>query len=318
METSICSSLSGRFPKISVITPSFNHGRFLRETIESITMQSYKDFEHIVVDGGSSDNTVDTLKEYPHIHWISEKETGENTILEAYRKGFCMSKGKYIIQCCVTDGFLDKDWFKKCAEVLDRDNEISLVWGLSQEMTGNGDMRKVVNVDFFDTPPPQKADFLPFWLAGGFGFPEGNFCVRREVYNICFPQRTDKDILSINPAWGFLYRFNTLGYLSYFLPVIANFGRTHENQRGIRLYEIEDPASRYYIACIEKYKNDLLHGKVKHYIRNGDSKIINEMGGNEIKRVKKMIRKYRLNSKLRRKIISLLRRLTVSSKPIFS
>lgn len=316
MEAGKDSYLSAKSPKISVITPSLNHGRFLRETIESITMQSSKDFEHIVVDGGSSDNTVATLKEYPHIHWISERETDKNTILEAYRKAFSMSTGEYIIQCCVSDGFLDRNWFKKCAEVLDRDNEISLVWGLSQEMTEKGDMRNVVRADFFESPPPQKADFLPFWLACGFGFPEGNYCVRREVFDICFPQRNDEDVLSINPAWGFLFKFNTLGYLSSFLPVIANFNRMHENKRGVRLYEIEDPAHRYYTNCIAGYKNDLLNAKVKHYIRNGDSKIINEMGRNEITRVKHLTRKYRLHFALRKKILSLLRRLTVSSKPI--
>ena len=56
-------------PKISVITPSFNSIRTIRETIESVRQQDYPNLEHIVMDGGSKDGTAELLKEYPHLHF---------------------------------------------------------------------------------------------------------------------------------------------------------------------------------------------------------------------------------------------------------
>ena len=63
-------------PKISIVTPTFNSIHTLRETIESVIAQDYKNWEHIVVDGGSSDGTLDLLRNYKHIQWISEKDRG--------------------------------------------------------------------------------------------------------------------------------------------------------------------------------------------------------------------------------------------------
>src|SRR4051812_24895688 len=89
-------------PMISVVTPSLNHGRFLRQTIESVAAQTFRSFEHIVVDGGSTDGTLAILQEFPHLRWVSERD---NHVVEAYQKAFDMARGRYIIQCCVSDGF---------------------------------------------------------------------------------------------------------------------------------------------------------------------------------------------------------------------
>ena len=63
-------------PKISIISPSKNTGRFARETIESILAQTFTQWEHIVVDGVSTDETLDVIRQYPHIRWISEEDSG--------------------------------------------------------------------------------------------------------------------------------------------------------------------------------------------------------------------------------------------------
>ena len=62
--------------RFSIITPSFNSEATIRETIESVVKQNYPDLEHIVVDGGSKDGTLQILKEYPHLQWTSEKDEG--------------------------------------------------------------------------------------------------------------------------------------------------------------------------------------------------------------------------------------------------
>jgi glycosyltransferase involved in cell wall biosynthesis len=82
-------------PIFSIITVVLNGEKFLRETIESVKNQSFKDYEYIIIDGGSTDKTLDIIKEYSdHIDfWISEKDRG---LYDAFNKGIKMANGKYI------------------------------------------------------------------------------------------------------------------------------------------------------------------------------------------------------------------------------
>lgn len=293
-------------PRVSVITPSLNHGRFVRDTIESILAQTFTDYEHIVVDGGSTDNTLDILKSYPHVHWISERETDKNAILEAYRKAIAMARGDYVIQCCVTDGFLDRNWFASCVELLDGDDEVSLVWAISQQMSEEGRMGKVVNPEFLDKSPPQKRDFLAFWFAFGIGFPEVNYMVRRSVLDECFPQRNCAEPMSVNPAWTFNYNFNTRGYLPQFIPVIASYARHHHDKRGIRLYEIEDPASHRYIEKMKEFRKKLFQGKIRHCFRDGESEIIGHLDSSDVRTTRKAYLHHFVKYKIRKRLTEIL------------
>lgn len=82
------------FPLVSIVTPSYNQGEFIRDTIESVLMQSYPNIEYIVVDGGSTDSTVSILKSYGNrVKWISEKDEGQ---ADAINKGIKMARGKII------------------------------------------------------------------------------------------------------------------------------------------------------------------------------------------------------------------------------
>ncbi|MFX0087805.1 MAG: glycosyltransferase family 2 protein [Candidatus Hodarchaeota archaeon] len=80
-------------PLVSIITPSFNSSLFIRNTIESILDQNYNNIQHIVVDGKSTDNTLEIIKEYPQIEWISEKDNG---MYDAINKGLKLAKGDII------------------------------------------------------------------------------------------------------------------------------------------------------------------------------------------------------------------------------
>jgi glycosyltransferase involved in cell wall biosynthesis len=81
-------------PLVSIITPSYNQGQFIRETIESILTQDYENIEYIVCDGGSTDQTVEILKSYgDRIRWVSERDGGQ---ADAVNKGLAMARGAII------------------------------------------------------------------------------------------------------------------------------------------------------------------------------------------------------------------------------
>ena len=83
--------MPNEFPRFSIVLPSFNTVRYLEETIDSILVQDYPDTELIIVDGGSTDGTVDLLKRYDaHITWVSEPDDGQSY---AINKGFAMATG---------------------------------------------------------------------------------------------------------------------------------------------------------------------------------------------------------------------------------
>jgi glycosyltransferase involved in cell wall biosynthesis len=80
------------WPRISIVTPSYNQGRFIEETIRSVLLQGYPDLEYIIIDGGSSDESLHMIKKYePWLNsWVSEKDRGQS---HAINKGFCRSTG---------------------------------------------------------------------------------------------------------------------------------------------------------------------------------------------------------------------------------
>ena len=82
-------------PKVSIITPSFNQGRYLEETIRSVLAQDYPNIEYIIKDGGSKDNSVEIIQKYAGqlAHWVSEKDKGH---ADGLNQGFSFASGEIL------------------------------------------------------------------------------------------------------------------------------------------------------------------------------------------------------------------------------
>jgi glycosyltransferase involved in cell wall biosynthesis len=83
------------YPKISIVTPSYQHGRYLEETMRSVLLQEYPNLEYLVIDGGSSDETVGLLRRYDEqlSYWVSETDRGH---AHALNKGFARVTGEIL------------------------------------------------------------------------------------------------------------------------------------------------------------------------------------------------------------------------------
>jgi len=103
-KTSYINTRSKSNSKISVITPSLNNDEHIERAIKSVLSQDYENYEHIVVDGGSKDNTLDILNKFPHLHWISEPDNGQ---ADAMNKGFGMSSGDIVVYLNADDYFFE-------------------------------------------------------------------------------------------------------------------------------------------------------------------------------------------------------------------
>jgi glycosyltransferase involved in cell wall biosynthesis len=114
-------------PKISIITPSYNQAEFLESTINSVLDQQYPNLEYILIDGGSTDGSMEIIKKYQHhfSYWISEKDNGQS---QAINKGFKLATGKYVNWLNSDDIFL-KDALFTLAHYLESHPSIDIVFG---------------------------------------------------------------------------------------------------------------------------------------------------------------------------------------------
>lgn len=160
---------------ISIITATFNSAKTLKDTIQSVLRQTNKDFEYLIVDGGSTDETIDIVKSYEsefsgRLKWVSEKDKG---IYDAMNKGIKMASGDVVGILNSDDYFTSDDILQTVADAFKR-QEIDAIYG---------------DIHFIRDGNPQKCIryyssrmFRPFWLRFGFMPAHPSFYCKREVY----------------------------------------------------------------------------------------------------------------------------------------
>lgn len=111
--------------KLSIITPSFNQGLYIEKNILSVLNQNWHDVEHIIIDGGSTDDTLSVLRKYPHLIWVSEPDEGQ---ADALNKGLKIATGN-IIGWINSDDYYEKDVFKSIVDAFEKDKYIDWIVG---------------------------------------------------------------------------------------------------------------------------------------------------------------------------------------------
>jgi glycosyltransferase involved in cell wall biosynthesis len=116
-----------RKPLVSIITPSYNQGQFLGETIQSVLNQDYEHIEYIIIDGGSSDNSLEIIHKYSDrlAYYVSEPDNGQT---EAINKGFAKANGE-IFAWLNSDDTLEPSAVSEAVNFLQNNPDIGMVYG---------------------------------------------------------------------------------------------------------------------------------------------------------------------------------------------
>jgi glycosyltransferase involved in cell wall biosynthesis len=115
------------YPLVSIITPSFNQGKYLKATISSVLSQDYPNIEYFIIDGGSTDESLSIIKKYASrlAGWVSEKDHGQT---DAINKGFKFATGS-ILAWLNSDDTYQPGAVRQAVDYLSRTPEVGLVYG---------------------------------------------------------------------------------------------------------------------------------------------------------------------------------------------
>jgi glycosyltransferase involved in cell wall biosynthesis len=163
------------WPLISIVTPSYNQGHYLEETIRSVLLQGYPDIEYNIIDGGSTDSSVAIIEKYaPWLaYWVSEPDSGQS---EAINKGFERTAGAIIAWLNSDDAYFPAV-FQQVANAFQEYPDAALIYGKTAQYDDRGvclsedgmpfDLRPILVT--LRNPIPQPSAFIArsYWLLAG-------------------------------------------------------------------------------------------------------------------------------------------------------
>jgi glycosyltransferase involved in cell wall biosynthesis len=270
-------------PTITIYTTCRNEANYLADTLDSIFSQTFEDFEITLADGGSTDGTLDILRDYgrdPRLRWSSAPDEGPG---DGFDRALRAATGRYIMCLPVSDAYLSRTWFARCVAELERDPTASMIHGNVLRMHEDGTLLDPLHTSWSEAPPPSGQDYFAYWLATYMHASEITCCFRREVYRAAYPAYprgiggghefqdpiTDADWARFGPHLKCVLDFHRQGYLATYLPVMATAMRENlDNLTTVRKRYIMVEAKRY-VAEIDAYRDAVLDGRSRHVFKDG-------------------------------------------------
>jgi len=168
------------YPRISIVTPSYNYGQYIEETIRSVLLQGYPNLEYIIIDGGSTDNTVDIIKKYEKYitYWVSEPDKGQT---DAINKGYQRATGDIFSWLNADDSYLDTNCLLTVSQLYLRGYKF--IAGRCLNIYNNGTEEIISSV------PTNFQRYIRLWQHSA--LPQPSVFVAKEITNKCFPLDTE-------------------------------------------------------------------------------------------------------------------------------
>jgi glycosyltransferase involved in cell wall biosynthesis len=215
--------------KLSILVASKNQAKYIPDMLSALASQTFQDYELIVVDSFSTDNSIKLFKSFKKSKIFLKDCSAE----EAHIFGLQQANGKYIMLATTSDYLYSSKWLEKAITTLELYKEISLVWGSAVNINDQGVVRGIWGSHYLYNHPPNKFNYLQYWFFNPY-LPELNFIVRKDVYKLCLNSRD-----SLGYMYKFLFNFTKQGFLPFYIPELAHAGRSHPNNLTTknRLYD---------------------------------------------------------------------------------
>lgn len=224
------------WPKISVVTPSFNQGQFIEETLRSVLLQGYPNLEYIVMDGGSTDGSVDIIKKYePWLtYWVSELDAGQSA---AINNGFDLGTGE-ILAWLNSDDFYSPNMLTQAAIYLAYHPEVGMIYG----------DRNVVDEDSTIIQHLRYFNFIRWQLRFMSGIPQETVFFRATIFERV--EQLDEQ-LQYAMDYDLWWRVSSVTKIQYIPGFIGNY-RNHEATKGNVTNSMVDSPFRREVAAVRK------------------------------------------------------------------
>jgi glycosyltransferase involved in cell wall biosynthesis len=134
--------MSSNIPDFSIVTASYNYSEYIREMLDSVVTQEGVTYEHIIFDAGSTDGTLDVIREYEHVDLTVESDTG---MTDAINKGFKKAKGKWVMWLN-TDDRLKLGALAAVKQFIESKPEADLIYGAWDFIDGSGNYQRTMPV----------------------------------------------------------------------------------------------------------------------------------------------------------------------------
>lgn len=216
--------------KVTIITASYNYSQYIGGAIESVINQTYKDWEMLVIDDGSKDNSVEIIKEYVkkdnRIKLLTHPDNENRGLVETLKLGLSEAKGEFVV-FLESDDYIKEDYIEKKLEIFNKNNSVGLVYN-NVQMIGLAPSKKYINwINRINN----------YWLKNN--YPHNiHQLFALETYIPTFScVMLKKDLLnnikwdSPNPAWTDLWLWIQISKICdmYCLPEVLTFWRMHKD-----------------------------------------------------------------------------------------